>query len=310
MNVYMIKTNKECFITDCKVFSGYDYEYHKTELDKLYFDREKAKETYCKNWYVIDKYPEKIETESIEYANERYEIDNKNLICEKFPKIIKKEDRSKFNFDISEFYTLKRDKLPLRLVEVENVNVEVIMELENFEMPNEIKYDAIGEKGYYQNNSVYKITNADVKHQLLDKIILPEIMLSSRPCMLNSKQMFDIARQYIKENIDFSIAQISKDTVECFEVKKIIKLLEPEFLSYKNLFSKTREDKINYKTEYKYISIFSIAHNKTYTTIEAMYANSENELKEKVDTWLKGVIDIINKPLTQCPHCSGTGYID
>ncbi|EMH2709959.1 hypothetical protein SI855_002707 [Clostridioides difficile] len=30
-----------------------------------------------------------------------------------------------------------------------------------------------------------------------------------------------------------------------------------------------------------------------YTAIDAMYANNENELKEKVDTWLKG--DLNNK---------------
>lgn len=101
----MVKTNKECFISDCKVFSGSDYEYHRTQLTNLYFDGEKPKETYCKNWYVIDKYPEKIETESIEYTNERYEINNKNLICEKFPETIKKEYANKFNFDISEFYS-------------------------------------------------------------------------------------------------------------------------------------------------------------------------------------------------------------
>ncbi len=47
-----------------------------------------------------------------------------------------------------------------------------------------------------------------------------------------------------------------------------------------------------------------------YTAIDELCANNENELKEKVDTWLKGVIDIINKPLTQCEHCNGTGYID
>ena len=34
------------------------------------------------------------------------------------------------------------------------------------------------------------------------------------------------------------------------------------------------------------------------------------ELKEKVDTWLESLIEIINKPLCQCPHCQGTGYLD
>ena len=43
--------------------------------------------------------------------------------------------------------------------------------------------------------------------------------------------------------------------------------------------------------------------------IPEMCANSESELKEKVDKWLDGLIEIINKPLCQCPECRGTGYI-
>ncbi|WP_394869617.1 hypothetical protein [Clostridioides difficile] len=316
MNIYMIKTNKECFITDCEAFSGYDYEYHKTELTNLYFDGEKPRETYCKNWYVIDKYPEKIEAESKEYANERYEIDNENLICEKFPKLIKKEDMSKFNFDISEFYTFKRDELYLGLAEVENVNIEIIMELDNFKMPNKIEYD-VSEKENDKSNSAYKITNADVKHQMLDKIIFPELMLSTRPCMLTSKQMYDITRKYIKENIDLSKAKITSDYDFCFEVEKIVPLLAPQKISYTNVFARTKKErnKIHYEIkEYKEVEIFSMTHKQknyaSYTAIEDMYANNENELKEKVDTWLKGVIDIINKPLTKCSCCGGTGYID
>ncbi|MCC0783547.1 hypothetical protein IR152_10720 [Clostridioides sp. ES-S-0108-01] len=317
MNIYMVKTNKECFISDCEVFQGYGYDYHRTKLTNIYFDGEKPKETYCKNWYVIDKYPERIETKLIEYTNKRYELNNKNMECEKFPKTINVEDIDKFDFEIREFYTFQKDELPPKLVEVENVKIEVIMELDSFEMPNKIEYEANGVKENYKNSSVYKITNADVKHQLLDKIIFPELMLSSRPCKLTSKQMFDITRQYIKENIDLSKAKITSDYDFCFTVKKIVPLLTPEKITYQNVFAKTKKErnKINFKIkEYKEVKIFSMTHNQCnydgYTAIDAMYANNENELKEKVDTWLKGVVDAINKPLESCPHCNGTGYID
>ena len=48
---------------------------------------------------------------------------------------------------------------------------------------------------------------------------------------------------------------------------------------------------------------------KGYPIIPEMCANNETELKEKIDTWLEGLIEIINKPLCQCPECKGTGYI-
>lgn len=54
---------------------------------------------------------------------------------------------------------------------------------------------------------------------------------------------------------------------------------------------------------------YSPENYKGYSPIPEMYANSESELKEKVDKWLEGLIEIINKPLCQCPECRGTGYI-
>ena len=47
-----------------------------------------------------------------------------------------------------------------------------------------------------------------------------------------------------------------------------------------------------------------------YTAIPELCANSEAELKEKLDMWLEGLMEVINRPLYQCPHCHGTGYMD
>jgi len=47
-----------------------------------------------------------------------------------------------------------------------------------------------------------------------------------------------------------------------------------------------------------------------YTVINPIYADSEKELKNKIDEFLKLLIKIVNKPLEQCLNCNGTGYID
>ena len=127
--------------------------------------------------------------------------------------------------------------------------------------------------------------------------------------------MYDITRQYIKENIDNSVAKITSDYDFCFAVKKIVKLLQPETITYQNIFGRTKKEreKIRYTTkEYKEITIFEMTHKqenyKGYTAIEPMYANNEDELKQKIDTWLKELITAINEPLVQCTHCNGTGY--
>lgn len=312
--IYMIKTNKECFITDCEKTSGYNYDYHRTILTKLYFDGKAPKESFCKNWYVIDKYPDKIEIKKEIHTNQRYEIINSNMICEKLPQIIKYKESDNFPSDIFDLYDYTYNTEE-KLVLYEDYEIEVLMEIDNFKQPNKINYDIITKSNFTETKSI--ITNKDVKHQLLDKIIFPEIMLHTRPCKLSSKQMFDITRQYIKENIDLSKAKITSDYDFCFAVEKIIPLIEPETVSYSNIFARTKKErnKIHYKTvKYKSVAIFSMTHNQEnyrgYTAIDSMSANNENELKEKVDTWLKGLIEIINKPLEMCPHCNGTGYLE
>lgn len=311
MKIYMIKTNKECYITDCDKTSGHDYTYHNTKLKSILFDRQKVKDTFCKNWFVIDKYPEKIEKEVKRFTNKRYEIDDKDMICSKFKEVVPYEDMYD---DIRGFYTYKCDELPNEFEDVD-CEIEVIMELEDLQMPKEIKYDALG-GGAYKDRS-YTITNANVQHQMIDKIIFPGIMIHDRPCKLTSKQMYDITRQYIKDNIDLSKAKITSDYDFCFAVKKIVPLIEPETIQYSDIFARTKKErsKIHYKTkQFKEVDIFSMTHKERnydgYTAIEPMFANNENELKGKIDAWLEGLIEIINKPLEMCSHCGGNGYLD
>jgi hypothetical protein len=45
-----------------------------------------------------------------------------------------------------------------------------------------------------------------------------------------------------------------------------------------------------------------------YTVIQPIFADNENQLKEKIDSFLDELITIINQPLKLCEHCNGTGY--
>ena len=150
---------------------------------------------------------------------------------------------------------------------------------------------------------------------MLDKMIFPEIIIHSRPCSLDSKQVYDITRQYIIDNINKDIAKITSNYDFCFEVKKIIKRVEPKTYETYNIFARTKKarSKTHYKvSEYKEIQIFEMTNEnekyKGYTPISAIYANNENELKEKLDDFLEDLINFINTPIEECEHCKGTGY--
>jgi len=54
---------------------------------------------------------------------------------------------------------------------------------------------------------------------------------------------------------------------------------------------------------------FSPENYKRYTPIKAFSANSQQELKSKIDKYCEDVIKFINTPLKECKHCNGTGII-
>jgi hypothetical protein len=313
--IMCVKTNKGCFISDCFTTSGYNYDYHRTKIKDLLFDGKKPTDTYCTNWYYIEQYPTSIQRERVgDVINERYELEDESLISDKMPKIILKEDIDKYNTDvIDNLYSYEYDRNPPYLEDVP-CDIQVVCEIDNYNFPPKISYEAIHKESF--SDRQYTIKNTDVQHQMLDKIIFPAVLLHEKPCKFTSKQMYDITRQYILEHIDNSVAKITSNYAFCFTVKKLIPLIEPETIKYQNIFARTKRERNKIHTtikKYEEKEIFEMTHDQerynNYSVIPEMCANSEAELKEKVDAWLEGLMEIINEPLCQCPQCNGTGYV-
>jgi len=310
MKINIVKTDKICYISDCNSLPGnYDYNYHRSQLTDMLFDGEKPKETYLKNWLQIKKYPTKMQ----KYVNrpdinKRYELKSIDLQSDKLPLVIKYEDKEKYDGSVIEsLYEFKSDKQEPVLEDVE-CEFNVLFEIENYEFPPVIDYKVT-------DNKKNKITNVDVKHQLFDKMIFPEIMLSSRPCSISSKYFYDIIRQYVIKNIDTKVARITSNYDFCFTVKKVIPLIELERVTYQKYFARTKKErsKIHYAIkETKEVEIFEMTHDQenhqSYTVMSGITAENEHKLKEKIDIFLSDLMATINKPLKLCPHCNGSGY--
>lgn len=315
LTIMCVKTDKGCFISDCTVTGGYDYNYHRTALKDLLFDGKRPSDTYCSNWYYIEQYPTSIQKEMPgESINKRYELKDESLASDKMPKVIPYEEENNYNSNVIEsLYSYKYDRAPNYLADVP-CDIQVLCEIDNYSFPPKLEYNAIQKVSW--SDKQYTIQNADVKHQMLDKIIFPAVLLHERPCKFTSKQMYDITRQYILEHIDNSVAKITSNYDFCFTVKKLIPLIEPEKITYQNIFARTKRERNKLHSCVKKFDekeIFEMTHDQSrynnYSVIPEMCANNETELKEKVDAWLEGLIEIINKPLCQCPHCQGTGYV-
>lgn len=310
--VYMIKSNTMCLITDCDIKKDLDSNYHRTMLDSLIFDGEKAKQTYRKNWYMIKQYPKLIQKKKVKQINQRYEIRDKNMICEKFPEILTMEQAKDCTFNIYDYYYNLYDNEEY-LEEIDNIEFQVILEVDNLKLPDDINYKAYGKVSDYKSGKL-NITSDNITNSELDKILLPNVMLHTRPCMMSSENLFMILRQHVKDNIDTAIARIQSDYDSHFTVEKLVKLFEPEQLSYTNPFARTKKErnKIHYRTkEFKSYTVLDIKpspRDQYGHVLNPIYANNYDELNMKIQQWLNDIMDQINEPVELCPHCNGVGH--
>lgn len=316
LQISIIKTDAgKCFITDCSAKDGYHYQYHQSKIDNLLFDGEKPKRTFHKNWLEINCYPEKVERLiSGEHSNKRYELKDAELESKKYPLSIQYAERDVIDEGIREsLYEYKYDIVPDYTSPVE-VDLVMMCEVENFQESPDFSYPAIRRNGF--NDERYVVKNANIQHSLIDCIILPEPLRSASPCEISSKEIYDIVRQHVKDNINPKLARITSDYDFCFTVKKIIPLLKPHTYSYQDIFARTKKQrsKLHFKTDTsKEIEIFQMTHDrenyKGYTPIKGFKAANEWELKEMIDNFLSTLMQTIHSPIEQCPHCDGSGYL-
>lgn len=319
MKFRAINTGAKVYITDCTENSGYYFQYHSSKIPNLFFDGEKAIPAFKPNWYVLNGLPRKVQIKVTGRAiNQRYEINDKDMISKSLPAVIEYGDGNYVDDDgcfiYDRLYTYKSDKEPDHMEDVE-IEWDFILNVDDFEEPPKIEYKGIHRISY--NDETYIINNSSVKHQLLDQIIYPEILLHSHPCKFDSKTVYDITRQYVIEHIDNNVARITSNYDFCFEVRKLIKKHVPEKIYYHNLFAKTKKQREKLNTsvkEYNEYFLFGMTYSpenyKGYAPIPEMVANNEAELKEKMDNWLHYLIGEINRPLVECPYCNGIGFVD
>lgn len=313
----MVKTNTTCFISDCFKNCGYDYNYHQGQLKNLYFDGELPKPSFKKNWLVIARYPTIIQKKvNGARINKRWEINDKEMVSAKLPEVIYADDAECFDCDsdfrFANLYNYNYDQEPDTLEDVE-IEWELILDVPDFQEPPKVEFSGIHKLDY--KDVPYVINNDHIKHQILDEMLFPEILLHSRPASFDSKTVYDITRKYILEHINPATAKITSNYDFCFEVKKLIPLHSPEKIIYHNIFARTKREREKLHTtikEYKEYPIFEMTHAqeryKGYTVIPDMSAESEEALNEKMNMWLTTLMEEINKPLSECPHCKGIGF--
>lgn len=320
MNLVAIKTSKGYFIS----LAPEAQSYNRPNFNGFLVNGERPTISFNPNWWVVPGKPEKVEKiVSHSPINYRYELIDPAMESEKIPPVLSRDEVAIHGDEgwywreawrhLESLYQLKSDPQPDTIETVE-FTCAVILEVDVIQKGAAFSYKTIGEWG----KNGMSVTEKDVHHQLIDKILFPDIILPSQPCRLSSYQTFQIIRAFVKDHIDPRYATITSDYDFCFTVQKKVELAEPH--SYRvdennNIFSKRkRVPKYVTRTQtHRTYAIFEMTSKEKayqgYTPIDGFWGNSAEDLRDRIDAYLNDLINFINEPTRECPQCKGAGIL-
>jgi hypothetical protein len=316
------KNNYYVSLEDTK--SSYN-RYSSEEISAYLFDGKTPNKTFHKDWLLISGYPKKT-TKMVRQPdiNHRYELIDKSMANEKLPLVFSRDDvayYSKENYcwifkqeyqHLQSLYSPVADSQPDK-EELSEYQIEVVLEA------NDILASPLFDYEVYKSRWTHEGTRSmgadEIHHSLVDQIVYPSIILPSLPCKLTSKQVYDIVRLYVKQHMNYDVAEITSDYEFCFTVQKKIPLSEvEEFTVNLNLFSgrKPKYQK-RFRRERKAVCFemtYAPECYKGYTPISELVGDNEQDLKSKLDDYCRELITFINEPVRDCQHCKGLGVIN
>ena len=299
---------------------------HQEYNNNLYYDGVLPEKTYNKNWVKVKQIPVKVERLSSQpNINYRYELIDKSMMSDKIKDILP-DDVSYLDNDynrvwadkykhLSSLYERKYDTQPDIMVEQE-FKITGIFEIDTVIKHGELNFAVQGTD--YMHKGTTTLNSSSIKHQGIDSIIFPDLLLPSRPSKLSSVDTYKIIREHVKSNIDGRYAEVTSDYDFCFTVKKRIPLAEHEKYTVdvnNDLFSK-RKRKSKYETRYRthrHVTVFEMTNDKDnyggYTPIAGFHGKNHTDLKKNIDSYLENLMELINEPLVDCKHCAGSGVV-
>lgn len=279
--------------------------YSVIDLTTFIFDCGEAKETNKKGWYELPCLPKTLQRKiSPLPIISHYKLKDGFVSTDKLPESVS-VDFFKYDDDIEEYSNSEIKGLYEAVLEKKEPYLENI----------EFEIATIAHK-----NSNWKFVNAppNVQHHLLDEITKHPAVLQDERCFLSTEESYKRIREFVKTNINPRVAYVSSDYDFHFEVSKKIQLHEKE--EYKrctNIFAKRPKYVKDYRLDRK-ISIYDIIPKeetrKSYSEHSHVAPKFEGanyeDLEANIKNYLNELIEKINEPLKDCPHCKGRGVVN
>jgi hypothetical protein len=329
LKILAIETDNGYYI----VQSGQEYATNSYDSGSVFlylYDGKPVEHTFNKFWGRVESKPEKI-TKVVHQPNinERYELIDKKLHNKNIPLELNRDDITevidgdyvwvdKYKH-LRSLYILQSDKQPDIQQEIP-FELKIILKVDNIKEYAGLSFDVeklASERLSYNDKQIINITEKNISHQHLDTIVFPSLLLPSCPCKLSSEHSYRIVREYVKQNINPKVAQITSDYDFCFTVKKKVLLSEPIFSKREILNQKGKSYKIpkykEIKREERLIEIFEMTYSpkcyQGYTVFPGFVGKDQEDLINNIEKYLKKLINKINEPFIDCPHCKGIGVV-
>lgn len=248
-----------------------------------------------------------VDTSSIPKSMPKYDVmvENKDGYC---------EWKDEFKH-LQSLYVETSDPQPDKLEDVE-FTYSTIMTVDEIKPSVDFGYEV--PKTQWAHEGTATLGPEAIRHQIIDQIVFPNIMLPTKPCALTSKDSYGIIREHVNKNIDSRYARVTSDYDFCFEVSKVVPITEP-YLQRREItkasgrsYAKPRYREWTVKSrEIRRVFEMTNAEDKYrgYTVIGGFQGKSHEDLKANIDKFLSDLMARINEPLIDCPHCDGLGVI-
>lgn len=223
--------------------------------------------------------------------------------------------------EYSSLYEAVYDVVPadLESMEVTLVNLGEL-QISNLSKPEETKVKLVHGSCGGQSQTVN--LSSIVTYDALTKIVVPDFMLHNHPCSLSSKQVYEIIRSYVKENLNPKTAKVTSDYDFCFSVSKVYATVKPIKASQEvkktngrsYASPKFKNIEVN-KSSYQIFEMTWVGYRgkpegySGYTPIEPWKADNLADMKEQVNKYLESLMSVLNAESKECNCCKGTGFI-
>jgi len=277
-----------------------------TNLDNGFlFDGQKAIPTHKKGWYELPSLPKKVERfMKPQQKCVSYKLGDGFVASDKLPQEVSPE-----------FFAWDSDLEAHDNSEIMGLYEPIYSQDPEYLEQIEFEISTIAHK-----NSDWKFIAApkNVQHYVLDEILNHPSLLQDEKCFLSSEESYKRIREFVKLNINPRVAYVSSDYDFHFEASKKIVLHEKEkFQRNVKPFAKRPKYVDDYRLDRK-VSVYDIIpkeeQRKSYSTHSHVAPKFEGanyqDLEDNINSYLSELIEKINEPLQDCPHCKGRGVIN